>query len=341
MAGRVRELGIRGAYVGSGTFSSVYVGKDVLGVRRAVKRARGADHAGLAREALFLRELRRAPCVVGLVRVCVDESDATCLVLDAGSVAMDDWLGAARRKRGSWMTRARRFTADVAVGLAHCHARGVVHRDIKPSNVVLRNGRAMIVDFGSAETAGVACDMRVGALLYRAPETALGERTCHPAVDVFALGLMFHETRGERVPGLVDSEYAQLIRVLRAFGACGAWASAMPDFSPDFPKFTRRMRVDPIVGACCAVNPAARATAESVVAFLGARAEFDELDAETRSEALAVAGAGHGALVAYLVAATHRVTPRECMRVAHAARALARGTDDEPDAVRWLVRAIC
>jgi hypothetical protein len=49
------------------------------------------------------------------------------------------------------------------------------------------------------------------------------------------------------------------------------------------------MRVDPIVEACCAVNPAARATAASVVAALGARAEFDELDAETRSEALAVA----------------------------------------------------
>ncbi|MEI6226456.1 MAG: protein kinase [Deltaproteobacteria bacterium] len=80
---------------------------------------------------------------------------------------------------------------EVARGLAHAHAEGVIHRDLKPANVFITNkGQVKILDFGMAHAFGRR-RLSGGTPAYMAPEqwadAPEDERT-----DVFALGVMLY-----------------------------------------------------------------------------------------------------------------------------------------------------
>ncbi|TVQ87391.1 MAG: serine/threonine protein kinase [Deltaproteobacteria bacterium] len=91
---------------------------------------------------------------------------------------------------------------DLARGLEHAHARGVVHRDVQPARIVLPvdgdlKVRASLVDFGLARiersdfdtTAGRA---PMGTPGYIAPERLEGAKG-DPAGDVYGLGIVLYE----------------------------------------------------------------------------------------------------------------------------------------------------
>ncbi|MBP1777346.1 MAG: serine/threonine protein kinase, partial [candidate division NC10 bacterium] len=83
------------------------------------------------------------------------------------------------------------IATEVARGLAHAHAEGVIHRDLKPANVFIANkGQVKILDFGMAHAFGRR-RLSGGTPAYMAPEQweddPEDERT-----DVFALGVMLY-----------------------------------------------------------------------------------------------------------------------------------------------------
>jgi serine/threonine-protein kinase len=109
----------------------------------------------------------------------------------------------------------REEAGEVAAGLAHAHARGVVHRDLKPANFLRSpRGEVKIADFGIARALDQTMVTQVGTVLgtmrYLAPEQAEG-RVVGTEADVYSLGVVFDEL----LEGATDDDRA-LIERMRA-----------------------------------------------------------------------------------------------------------------------------
>src|SRR3954468_13010066 len=96
-------------------------------------------------------------------------------------------------------TEAVHYMLQVATGLAHAAARGVVHRDIKPSNIIITPaGRAKIVDMGLARLRDGPADgltqsgVTLGTFDYISPEQALEPRSADVRSDIYSLGCTFY-----------------------------------------------------------------------------------------------------------------------------------------------------
>ena len=176
--------------VGRGGFGVVWEARDrVLGRTVAFK----ALHAGGSpelREDRLLREAEAAarlsqPNIVTLHDLGRSEH-GPYLVLE---LLRGETL-ARRLERGPLGAReALRVAIEVAKGLAHAHAHGVVHRDLTPGNVFLcDDGQVKVLDLGMAHAFGRS-RLEGGTPTCMAPEQWRGapedERT-----DVFALGAL-------------------------------------------------------------------------------------------------------------------------------------------------------
>jgi serine/threonine-protein kinase len=100
--------------------------------------------------------------------------------------------------------RALALVRQIASGLAHAHAQGIVHRDIKPANIMITDEtgvgeHARILDFGLARLRNqvgrdaTQHNMVVGTPNYMAPEQTVGGGTIDARTDVYAVGVVLFE----------------------------------------------------------------------------------------------------------------------------------------------------
>jgi serine/threonine protein kinase len=103
---------------------------------------------------------------------------------------------------------ALQITLQVAAGLVHAAARGMVHRDIKPSNIIVtKSGRAKLVDMGLARSIMPGQDkgltqsgMTLGTFDYISPEQALDPRAADCRSDIYSLGCSLYQMLTGRTP---------------------------------------------------------------------------------------------------------------------------------------------
>jgi eukaryotic-like serine/threonine-protein kinase len=116
----------------------------------------------------------------------------------------DDLQKVIAAQRPLTLVRKLEIMRQIADGLHHAHARGIVHRDVKPANVMLLNdgstnaGSIKVLDFGIALLTQAARSRVtpqgniIGTFRYMAPEQFAGAAS-DSLSDIFAYGLIFYE----------------------------------------------------------------------------------------------------------------------------------------------------
>jgi len=145
---------------------------------------------------------------------------------------------------------AVRFACDLLRGLDAAHAAGVVHLDLKPENLfVTSDGTLKLLDFGLARVTrgGLPTDAGViaGTISYMAPEQLVGG-PLDARSDLYAVGLVLHELFAGTHPFQGKNRLEP--------GPC----------LPDVATTLGDARLDALVRACLADDPAARPAGAAV-----------------------------------------------------------------------------
>jgi hypothetical protein len=212
-----------GARLGEGAFGVVWRARDpLLGRDVALKVFRPHLAATPQDGERLLREARAAARLDHPNLVAVHDAGRAggALYLAAALVegpTLERWL----RERAEPVPPrdAAALVEQLARGMAHAHAQGVIHRDLKPANVLLASGGReppvapstggsrppladlvpKITDFGLTrlrddDGGGTRSGAVVGTPRYMAPEQAAGlAKEAGPAADVYALGGILYE----------------------------------------------------------------------------------------------------------------------------------------------------
>ncbi len=192
--------------LGSGALSTVYKAtQDPLGRTVAIKvlkttiDPRSPFAAQLEREAHVLSSLSH-PNVAMLFDFVKSESKMYLVLEYVDGYSLADVAAKVSRLAPEVVAA---IGVEIANGLAHAHARGIVHRDVKPANVILsKRGDVKIADFGIAQRERLPSadepltkideSAAFGTPAYMSPEQILGE-VVDARSDIFSLGVVLYQ----------------------------------------------------------------------------------------------------------------------------------------------------
>ncbi len=185
--------------LGQGSFGVVYKGHDPNIKRDVAIKICSVEDLGLrkrfAREAQISGNLQHKNIVTVFA---ADSDDQGIPYLVQEFLTGEDLREPIKRRQQIPSADKIDYLLQIARGLAHAHAHGVIHRDIKPANVrLLADGTVKIMDFGiaklaSAETQLTQKGVTMGTASYLPPEQVRGGDLDHRA-DIFSFGVLAYE----------------------------------------------------------------------------------------------------------------------------------------------------
>jgi Tol biopolymer transport system component len=209
--------------LGAGGMATVYRAVDLKHQRDVAIKVLHPDLGAALGSERFLSEIRTTarlqhPHVLPLL----DSGEADGLLYYVMPLVTGETLRhRLERERQLPIDDAISIAREVADALGYAHGLGVIHRDVKPENILLRDGHALVADFGIAlavQTAGGARMTQTGLSLgtpqYMSPEQAMGERTIDGRSDVYALGAVTYEMLAGEPPFTGPNVQAIVARIL-------------------------------------------------------------------------------------------------------------------------------
>ena len=231
----------QGAYVGGGTFGSVYSAVNLdSGQAMAVKEIRLQDPqmiptiAQQIRDEMGVLEVLDHPNIVAYYGIEVHRDKVNIFMEYCSGGSLANLLEHGRIEDE---TVIQVYALQMLEGLAYLHSSNIVHRDIKPENILLdHNGIIKYVDFGAAKIIArqgktLAADPHnhggpqarapnkqksmTGTPMYMSPEVIRGQNEGRQgAVDIWSLGCVILEMASGRRPwATLDNEWAIMYNI--------------------------------------------------------------------------------------------------------------------------------
>ncbi|CAL1278763.1 unnamed protein product [Larinioides sclopetarius] len=213
-----------GKLIGEGSFSMVYLAKDIhtnreYAIKVCEKRhiLREKKQKAVMREKVIMNRLNLHPSPFFIKLYCTfQDSDRLYFVMNYASHGE---LLPYIVKVGSFDEECTRFyTAEILLAIEHLHKLSIIHRDLKPENILLdEDMHIQITDFGSAkclneennDTSNSETSRKssfVGTAQYVSPEM-LSDKSSSPSVDLWALGCIIYQMISGLPPFRAPNEY--------------------------------------------------------------------------------------------------------------------------------------
>uniref|UniRef100_A0A146KQF9 3-phosphoinositide-dependent protein kinase 1 n=2 Tax=Lygus hesperus TaxID=30085 RepID=A0A146KQF9_LYGHE len=224
---------IFGKVIGEGSFSTVYLTKDIHSSKeyaikvcdkRHIIRERKTEYVKREKDVLNILSSNAVPFFVKLYCTFQD-NERLYFVL---SYAKNGELLPYINKVGAFDKECTRFYAgEILLALEHLHRLNIIHRDLKPENILLDDQmHILITDFGSAKIvnhvdapasgengARQRRNSFVGTAQYVSPEL-LTDKTAHFASDLWAFGAIIYQMVSGLPPFRARSEYKIFQKIL-------------------------------------------------------------------------------------------------------------------------------
>ncbi|KAK5642925.1 hypothetical protein RI129_009092 [Pyrocoelia pectoralis] len=221
-----------GKVIGEGSFSTVYLAKDIhtnkeFAIKVLEKRhmIREKKMEYVLREKKMLQIL--SGCTNYFVKLYCTFQDAERLYFVL-TYAKNGELLPHITKNGSWNLECTKYyAAELVLALEQLNDKGIVHRDLKPENILFdENWHILLIDFGSAKIM-TAEDKKeneedgrkrknsfVGTAQYVSPEILRNLETSY-ASDLWALGCIIYQMISRSHPFHAGSEYLIFQKILK------------------------------------------------------------------------------------------------------------------------------
>ncbi len=207
--------------LGAGGMATVYLAEDVKHHRKVAVKVLRPELAAVLGGDRFLNEIRvtanlQHPHILALF----DSGEADSFLyyvmpyVEGGSLREK-----LNREKQLAVHEALTITTQIADALESAHRQGVVHRDIKPENILLREGHAVVADFGIALAVSSAggdrlteTGMSLGTPAYMSPEQVAGDPDLDGRSDIYSLACVLYEMLAGDPPFVASNPQAILAK---------------------------------------------------------------------------------------------------------------------------------